>query len=238
MCHLQTSIHISESSLVASCLSSISDVLKIFTDYEGLKEMYLCGGGIRDFILNKKIGKDIDIFINCSKEELQQLVTYLKAFGTVYYGQYGSPRFYPAILKESYVDIVPFYNFIVPAKPVKTIDELLHNFDFTANALAIDIRSKSFFNPVGGLEDIQRKMLKAVRLDFPERQVSAIVPMSAVSVFWFRLLHYQNKLGFSFEHKTEEWIIENQWRKRDLGKFEKYFFVPSFSREMKAKLSL
>ena len=69
--------------------------------------------------------------------------------------------------------------------------------------------------------------MRAVRLDFPERPVSSDIPLSAVSVFWFRLLHFQNKLGFEFEKQTKEWIIENAHRIKDIEIFKKYGFDPN-----------
>lgn len=110
-------------------------IWNILFDYQDIKNFYVCGGYIRDYILYGNGGKDIDVFINCTIEELNILITYLEKYGRVVYGQYGSPRFYPNAIDGHYVDIVPFYNFIVSPKPILTIDDLLKNFDFTANAI-------------------------------------------------------------------------------------------------------
>lgn len=207
-------------------------IWNILFDYQDIKNFYVCGGYIRDYILYGNGGKDIDVFINCTIEELNILITYLEKYGRVVYGQYGSPRFYPNAIDGHYVDIVPFYNFIVSSKPIFTIDDLLKNFDFTANAIGINIKTGTIYDPVHGITDINNRVLRAVRLDFPERPVSSDIPLSAVSVFWFRLLHFQNKLGFEFEKQTKEWIIENAHRIKDIEIFKKYFFTPQISKEL------
>ena len=91
-------------------------------------------------------------------------------------------------------------------------------------------------NPVNGIEDIEKKILRAVRTDFPEMLVSDKIALSAVSVFWFRLLHYQVKLGFTFDEVTEKWIVENKYRMREKEMFVKYFFEPLIDEQMKVKL--
>lgn len=212
-------------------------VLNPFFAYEGIEDMYICGGFLRDYLIEGALGKDIDIFVNCSQDELTKLTEYLSSFGKIKYGQYGSPRYYPFNAEEDYyIDIVPFYNFIVADSQPTDINELLSNFDFSANAIAYNIKSNTFYDPENGITDIRNKTIRAIRTDFPEKKVSESIDLSTNSVFWFRLLHFQNRLGFSFDTSTEKWIMENQWRYNDLKKFSEYFFNPSISAEMKSKL--
>ena len=201
-------------------------------------ELYVCGGYLRNIALGIDGGKDLDVFINCNKEQLNKFITKIESIGHVDYGQYGSPRLFVQDNDIEYVDIVPFYNFTVSGTEIKTIDELLNEFDFTANAIAWNPRTNEILDPVGGIKDIHNRILRAVRLDFPERMVAPQTPISAVSVFWFRLLHYQNVLDFSFDRKTEEWVLENRWRYKDLELFKRYFFSPSISVSMRTKLGI
>lgn len=212
-------------------------ILNPFLEYHTIKEMYICGGFIRDYLIDGTPGKDIDIFVDCTPNELSDLTKYLSSYGKIEYGQYGSPRYYPFKATEGYyIDIVPFYNFIVAGRPLRNIYEVLINFDFSANAIAYNIKSDSLYDPVNGINDIRNKTIRAIRTDFPEKKVSTIINLSTNTVFWFRLLHFQNKLGFSFDSSTEKWIIENRWRYNDLKKFSEYFFKPMISDEMKSKL--
>ena len=212
------------------------EIFEIFSEYEDINGIYLCGGYIRNKLISGRGGKDIDLFIDCTRKQLGGLTEYLKRYGRIDYGQYGSPRFFPKSSTEQYVDLVPFYNFVVSPSPINTIEDLLTNFDFTANAIGINLKTGEFHDPLNGREDIRNRVLRAVRLDFPERPVSDMINFSAVSVFWFRLLHYQKILGFNFDSITERWIMENAFRIKDKDNFRKHFFNPDIDETMKIKI--
>lgn len=211
-------------------------VMDVISSYEPIANMYVCGGCLRNILLNGDSGKDIDIFVDCNPKELRSFINYLQVYGRVDFGQYGSPRFYPDANSITYIDIVPFYNFTVAPEPITNIHDLLSNFDFTANAIGINVKTGELHDPVNGVSDIAHKVLRAVRLDFPERPVSDHIALSAVSVFWFRLLHYQHTLGFTFTPETEQWILSNANRYTDLEEFSKYFFKPQIDTTIKEKI--
>jgi hypothetical protein len=196
---------------------------------------FVCGGAIRNLCMGRDDVKDLDVFIDNRKVRFNEIIDRLKKIGRVEYGQYGAPRLY-IDGKEPYIDIVPFTNFDGYGCPIDGVDDLLMNFDFTANAMGVNIMTGDFYDPVNGVKDIENKVLRAVRLDFPEMPVSDKIALSAVSVFWFRLLHYQNQLGFAFDEATELWIIDNKYRLCDLDEFKKYFFEPKISAQMMEKL--
>lgn len=198
--------------------------------------IYICGGYLRNILMKNCSNKDLDIFVDCGKDEFKGLVDTMSEWGDMQYGQYGSPRLYCADSSIDYIDIVPFYNFIVAGKPLLTIDGILRNFDFTLNAIAWSLRDSTLLNPLNGIADASNRLLRAVRLDFPEMMVSKDIQISAVSVFWFRLLHYQNVLGLTFDPVTEDWIIENHRRIKDYDLFCKFFFKPSISDSIIKKL--
>lgn len=204
-------------------------VIDVISSYKPIVNMYVCGGWLRNILLNEDAGKDIDIFVDCSPSLLKSFIWYLQDYGRVEYGQYGSPRFYPDANPITYIDIVPFYNFTVAPEPITNIHDLLCSFDFTANAIGINIKTGELYDPVNSVSDIMHKVLRAVRLDFPEQPVSADIALSAVSVFWFRLLHYQHTLGFTFTPETEQWILANAYRYSDLAEFSRYFFEPQIA---------
>lgn len=196
---------------------------------------FVCGGAIRNLCMGRDDVKDLDVFIDNRKVRFNEIIDRLKKIGRVEYGQYGAPRLY-IDGKNPYIDIVPFTNFDGYGCPIDGVDDLLMNFDFTANAMGVNIMTGDFYDPVNGVKDIEDKVLRAVRLDFPEMPVSDKIALSAVSVFWFRLLHYQNQLGFAFDEATELWIIDNKYRLCDLDEFKKYFFEPKISAQMMEKL--
>ena len=202
-----------------------TDFISFLESYQP-NTLFICGGCIRSlFIDENSTIKDIDLFVNMPKDDFGNFMNKVKEWGDVDYGQYGSPRLY---IKNKcfYIDIVPFFNFIVSSHPISSIDDLLANFDFTANAIALDVVTKCLNDSQNGIQDIHDKVLRAVRVDFPEKKVSKDIPLSAVSSFWFRLLHYQNKLNFALAPETKIWIINNRFRYVDLALFRKYFFDP------------
>lgn len=214
------------------------EYIGLFKNYDELDDIYICGGYLRNYFLSGKPGKDIDVFIPCTQRQLRDLLDYLSDYGAIEYGQYGSPRFYPNEDKGNYVDIIPFYNFIVSEDEITDITTLLNNFDFSANAIAYNLKTGILEDPTNGVADINNRILRAQRTDFPEKHLPAPINLSTNTVFWFRLLHYQNVLGFSFEENTLNWIMDNVWRYRDLDVFEKFFFDPSISIEMKLKIGI
>lgn len=217
-------------------LQSSDPIFQKFKEYSTIYKIYVCGGFLRNLIMGVSDNKDVDIFVDCSMEEFRCFVEDMASYGKMEYGQYGSPRLYIDDSTVEYIDIVPFYNFIVAGKPLLTIEDILQNFDFTANAIAWDFANEELLDPLNGFDDIKNGLLRAVRFDFPEMSVSDNIRLSAVSVFWFRLLHYQNLLGLSFDAITEKWILENKRRMKDYKLFCKHFFKPSISTTMIEKL--
>ena len=110
---------------------------------------YVCGGAIRNVLMGKTDVKDLDLFINLPKERFGAVVERLKKIGRVEYGQYGAPRLYVHD-EVPYIDVVPFTNFSGYGYPIDTIEGLLMNFDFTANAIGLNISTGEFFDPVTG----------------------------------------------------------------------------------------
>ena len=196
-------------------------------------DVYVCGGCIRDYFMSNE-SKDFDIFVDITQSQLFNLLGELKRYGNVEIGQYGSPRIITND-EQFVIDIIPFYNFIVGDK-ICSINDLLNNFDITANALGIGLKSKSFFNPLNGIDDIGKRIIRAVRFDFPERFVSNTIPISTVSVFWFRLLNYGSKLDFVYDNKTLEWIIDNKFRWKDRFLYERYFNNLNLNFELYSKI--
>ena len=209
-----------------------NDTFVAFLESFNSDTIFICGGCIRSILIDeKKSIKDIDLFVNMNEEDFFTFIEDIKSWGAIDYGQYGSPRLFFND-RDFYIDIVPFSNFTVSSAPILSVDDLLANFDFTANAIGIDVVTKRVINTQNGIQDIHNKILRAVRLDFPEKNVSKDIPLSAVSSFWFRLLHYQKKLNFVFSPETKKWILKNRFRYRDLQLFKRYFFDPQVDKNL------
>jgi len=224
-------IDILEDILQSKQVCFLKDCMALFSDDI---EVYLCGGFLRNYISGACHSKDIDIFVKADRDLFNRYVQRLSRYGRIEYGQYGSPRLFldnHTIIE--YIDIVPFYNFIVTGEDIRDINQLLCSFDITANAIGLNIKNGEFYNPVNGVADIKNRVLRAVRLDFPEMNISSEIILSAVTVFWFRLIHYQAVLDYSFDDNTRKWVSDNSWRMRDRSVFERYFFPVRISQEVR-----
>ncbi|TPG66741.1 CCA tRNA nucleotidyltransferase [Hymenobacter nivis] len=197
---------------------------------------YIAGGAIRNLIeKSQEELNDVDVFIHTKDkydELIKHLVTNLSKIGFLEFGQYGSPRWYPNKEERFYYDIVPFSKFNVGLGTPQTIEETLLQFDFTANAIAFDIFKPDIYNPVDGLNNIQNKVFKAVRFDFPDSIISEKIPLRRLTVLWFRFIHYASKLNYTIEKETLNWLSINSYRLNSLKLFETYFFKPLISEKI------
>ncbi|WP_345052897.1 hypothetical protein [Hymenobacter glaciei] len=218
---------------------AFNELKNTLTQFQSL-DFFIAGGAIRNLISNTtEQMKDVDLFVNTLSQksnQFERLQNLLSKKGTLEFGQYGSPRWFPNQMTSFYYDIVPFHKFDVGFGNPTSIDETLLQFDFTANAVGFNIYTNVLHNPIRGLEDSENNILKAVRLDFPDEIISAQVPVPRLSVLWFRFMHYASKLDYVIEEETLLWIIQNSYRIKDLYLFEKYFFKPDIKEGLVSKL--
>lgn len=189
------------------------------------EKAYIAGGFIRNSILTKPIN-DIDIFVDASLTELSEYLNMIEQNGKLEYSPFGAPRWFSRE-NNFHADIVPFSNFVINKKEYSSIEKILSDFDITINAIAYDIKKHILINPINGLEDIDNKIIRATHFDFPDFLIkSSETEISSLSYFWFRLVHYKEILGFSFEKNTLDWILSNNFRYKDLKEFKTIFFDP------------
>jgi poly(A) polymerase len=144
-------------------------------------EIYVVGGAVRD-ALQKKKSKDYDFVVRGIP--MRKLEKFLARQGTVHYvgKRFGVLKFIPhAINKKTQFlkNIEPFdialprqecsihhsghyRDFSVKTDYHLTIEEDLSRRDFTINAIAYDIRAKQCVDPFGGIQDIEKKILRTV----------------------------------------------------------------------------
>lgn len=141
---------------------------KIFKDiYNQGGYVYLVGGCVRDYLLNKK-SHDIDVEVyHISYDKLKNILSkygYVNEFGKSF-----------SIINLS---TLPHYDFALPRKENKTgvkhqdfniiidknlpIQEAIKRRDFTMNALLYDYQKQEIIDLVSGIEDINNKIIKMV----------------------------------------------------------------------------
>jgi hypothetical protein len=188
-------------------------------------EIYLAGGALRDMCGDAgRFPRDIDLFI--AGPGVKEFLECLAQTGTLTRGPFGSPRWFPAGSREIYADVIPIQHFYNGLWKCEDIVDALNQFDFSANAIALDLRSPRIFDPQNGLRDIQARVIRAVRFDYPDEPISEICSLSRLSVLWVRLLHYAKALGFTIEPVTMRWLRENVQFRRDMDLFGQIFFEP------------
>lgn len=204
--------------------SNFQSILKLSSKLES-GNFYLAGGSVRDSILdkNKKL-KDVDLFI--SQKCFSDIENIVRNTGKYILNPFGSLRWYPNEAQEFYYDIIIIEKFYNGLWKCENIIDVLNQFDITANAVAFDLKTKTFYNPNNGLLHIKRKELRAIRFDYPEINISEEISLSRNTVLWFRYNYYAKKLGFSVDELTQKWIDENRIRETEKQLFTQHFFNP------------
>jgi len=201
------------------------DVILNFASKLADNNFHIAGGIVRNAFTNAKNNNtDIDLFV--TREGFNQLNDFISSTGTIIENPYGSIRWYPVSGRDIYYDIMIIEEWDQGLWRCENIYDVLNQFDFTANALAVDIKTLEFFNPLNGLIHARRKELRAIRYDYPEKSVSPAISLSRNSIRWFRYYYYAKKMEFSIEPITMKWIEDNAFRRVDIDLFKKYFFDP------------
>lgn len=178
----------------------VSEELKKLAEIFPVK-LYIVGGAVRDYILGYKLS-DVDLSSSLTGEEVMELLknTEYKAtphslkLGTLGIKVGGKTMEYTAFRRDSYVgggahspEKVEFHSDIN--------DDALRR-DFTVNAVYYDIKEEKIVDLLGGVSDLERKILRTTRL--PEK----VFEEDALRIL--RLVRFSAKLGFEIEENTFE----------------------------------
>jgi tRNA nucleotidyltransferase/poly(A) polymerase len=204
--------------------SSISDALERFPDVD----IFLAGGVIRNLLADIEIpSKDFDFFVD--GPNLDEFLHYLAVRGKLTFGPFGSPRWHHQVDDDSYCDIVLIRRFYNGLWHCRDIIDVLNQFDFTANAVALNLRSGAICNPQNGVDDATKRIIRAVRFDYPEEAISNTTSLSRNCVLWIRLQHYATVLGFDIEPVTQKWIAHHNSYAQYIPLFESIFYTPKLN---------
>jgi transcriptional regulator with XRE-family HTH domain len=187
--------------------------------------VYLVGGALRDLLLpGNRRPKDFDLFLGGSGVE--QFIDRLARCGDMTFGPFGSPRWHPSGVSDRYADVVPISRFNNGLWRCDDIVDALNQFDFTANAIALDLRSPRLFDPQNGLRDLRLSIIRAVRFDYPDEPIAQGIGLTRLCVLWFRLIHYARVLGFRVDPVTQRWLNDHSFFSRRADLFAATFFEP------------
>lgn len=187
-------------------------------------EVYLAGGVIRNSVLGRSVRpNDFDLFLG--GEGTADALNALGQLGRMTQGPFGSPRWYPSD-DSGYCDLIPISQFGNGLWTCEDIVDVLNQFDFTGNAIAIDLRTNDFYNPQNGVRHLQQRLLRAVRFDYPDEPILLGHPLSRPAVLWFRFIHYSSVLGLRLDDITRRWVEDRQEYKALRDLFAQFFFEP------------
>ncbi len=198
--------------------AEIEDIARILSD-AGF-EAHLVGGSLRDMLLGTA-PKDWDIATNAHPEEVQKLfATYggrtTEDPATVYENSFGTVGI-KTISEDDALKIVEVTTYRIEGKYTdkrhpddvqfaKTIEEDLSRRDFTVNAIAFNLSNRTLtkshlVDPFGGMDDLQKKLLRTVGDANKRFEEDALRLMRAV--------RFASQLGFEIERATKHAVQEN-----------------------------
>lgn len=171
-------------------------------------EIYIVGGCVRDFLMERKIDKKIedwDLTTNAKPEEILKLfedAKYENKFGTVLL-----PIKNEEGKTELVVEITTYrseHGYSDHRRPDEVVfeedlDKDLERRDFTVNALAMNLRGE-IVDLFGGEKDIKKRIIRAVGEPSDRFKEDALRMMRAI--------RFACQLGFEIEPKTERGILK------------------------------
>ncbi len=179
------------------------DALKVLYRLSSLGYVaYLVGGGVRDLLLGRK-PKDFDVGTDARPNEVRRafrncfLVGRRFRLAHIKFGQKiietttfrGTAATVGEILEQAAEGPVEDNTFGTP-------EEDANRRDFTVNGLFYDIKTFSVIDYVGGLKDLDRKILRTIGDPMVRFRVDPVRMMRAVK--------FASRLGFKIEPKTEK----------------------------------
>uniref|UniRef100_E6Q5P4 Poly A polymerase head domain-containing protein n=1 Tax=mine drainage metagenome TaxID=410659 RepID=E6Q5P4_9ZZZZ len=171
-------------------------------------ECFLVGGAIRNIALGCSAPKDFDfIFVG---EEADDVIAALSRAGNVVRGSLGSPCWIGKRHDKQSADLISITSFDQGFGSCNTVLCALSQFDFTGNALALNLGEGTLLNPYYGYEDLRRKKMRVMRFDYPDEPIRPHIALTWRAAVWFRILHYAAKLNLEIEPATLDWLVANE----------------------------
>lgn len=181
-------------------------------------ESYVIGGYVRDFILNRGEGKDIDIVTVGSGIELAREVSKLlpgkpkvsvfKTYGTAMLKSAGMELEFVGARKESYSE-----ESRNPAVENGTLEDDQNRRDFTINALALNLSDEKFgelLDPFDGMGDLERKLIRT--------PLDPDITFSDDPLRMLRAIRFASQLNFTIHQDSLDAITRNSKRIKIISK--------------------
>lgn len=181
-------------------------------------ESYVIGGYVRDFMLNRGEGKDIDVVtvgngIKLAKEVSNLLpgkpkVAVFKNYGTAMIKNSGLELEFVGARKESYSK-----ESRNPAVEGGTLEDDQNRRDFTINALALNLSDKNFgelLDPFDGMTDLKNKIIRT--------PLDPDITFSDDPLRMLRAIRFATQLDFFIEEESFKALTKNAKRIKIISK--------------------
>lgn len=207
--------------------SGFPALVEVMEKYQNLR-VYVAGGVIRNVLLGLPCkSKDWDFFL--AGPSVNQTNEIFKIYGRLTETPYGASRWYPRNDETQYADLIPVTEFVPGLWRCEDIVDVLNQFDFTANAVAFDLRTHESFDPQNGVRDSARRILRMVRFDYPDGPYIPGATLDRNVILWIRILHYAGVLGLTIEPLTQKWLLSRGDLRSYACEFGRQFFQPNLS---------
>lgn len=165
---------------------------------------YLCGGGVRDLLVGRK-PKDFDLVTDAQPIEIRRLFRNSRIIGRRF-------RLVHVLFQDSAVEVATFRRTPEPRPDEEllvtddntfgTPEEDARRRDFTINGIFYNIADFTVIDYVGGLEDVERRLVRVIGdpdVRFREDPVRML-----------RAVEFASRLDFDIEEGTWQGIVEHR----------------------------
>lgn len=175
-------------------------------------ESYVIGGFVRDYLLKRKLPKDIDIVsigsgISLAEKVAERLpnnpkISVFKNFGTAMIKAEGLDIEFVGARKESYES-----NSRKPYVESGSLQDDQNRRDFTINAMALSLSKENFgdlIDPFGGIQDLENQIIRT--------PLDPDITYSDDPLRMMRAIRFATQLNFTIEEKSLQAITKNKER--------------------------
>lgn len=175
-------------------------------------ESYVIGGFVRDYLLKRKLPKDIDIVsigsgISLAEKVAERLpdnpkISVFKNFGTAMIKSEGLDIEFVGARKESYQE-----NSRKPYVESGSLQDDQNRRDFTINAMALSLSKENFgdlIDPFGGMQDLENQIIRT--------PLDPDITYSDDPLRMMRAIRFATQLNFTIEEKSLQAITKNKER--------------------------
>lgn len=152
------------------------------------RPVYLVGGAVRDALLGRRV-EDWDLVTTEARAVAEELAE--RTYGRFVALHEDMPSYRVVLDRKN-----PDYCLDVSELHEADLGADLAARDLTINALAFDVLSHELFDPLHGLADLSRRLLRAVSLENLQQD----------AVRCLRVYRLHTELGFGIEPQTREWL--------------------------------